>query len=192
MGLGESFASVIGAARLGAEWALSRLYADLQPHVLGYLRSRAPNEAEDLASETWIDVARGLARFQGGEPEFRRFVFAIARRRLIDHGRLASTRRTSAVPAADLEHRGATGDAEAEAMSRLSAEEAAASIAALLPADQADVILLRVLGGFTASEVAEIIGKSPGNVRVLQHRALAALARSFADARVTDPRREAM
>src|SRR5437870_4949477 len=102
MSLGESFPSIIEAARLGAGWALAALYEDLHPPVLSYLRSQSRQEAEDLASETWIDVARGLVRFQGGEAEFRRFVFAIARRRLIDHHRLAATRRTQAMSPTDL------------------------------------------------------------------------------------------
>ena len=58
MALGESFDSVLQAARLGADWAVVVLYRDLQPHVLAYLRSRCPDEAEDLAQETWIDVSR--------------------------------------------------------------------------------------------------------------------------------------
>ncbi len=51
-------------------------------------------------------------------------------------------------------------------------EEAARRVVALLPADQADVILLRVVGGMTVEEVATIIGKRPGTVRVLQSRGL--------------------
>ena len=37
-------------------------------------------------------------------------------------------------------------------------------------------MLLRVLGGFDVAEVARIMGRSPGNVRVLCHRALKRLA----------------
>ncbi|HCO03468.1 MAG TPA: hypothetical protein DIT48_08945, partial [Actinobacteria bacterium] len=68
-----------------------------------------------------------------------------------------------------------SGDVEAEAMANLSAEGAIACIAALPPA-QAEVLLLRVLGGLSVKEVADIIGKRPGTVRVIQHRALARLA----------------
>lgn len=192
MSLGESFPSIIGAARIGANWALAALYEDLHPHVLSYLRSQARHEAEDLASETWVDVARGLVRFEGGEAEFRRFVFAIARRRLIDHRRLAATRRTQAVSPTYLSALGGLGDVEAEAVANLSAEEAVATIASILPPDQAEVVLLRVVGGFSANEVAEIIGKSPGAVRVLQHRGLARLTQGLSGESVTEPWRKAM
>jgi RNA polymerase sigma-70 factor, ECF subfamily len=45
-----------------------------------------------------------------------------------------------------------------------------------LPGEQADVVLLRVVAGLDAAEVGRIIGKSPGAVRVIQHRALRRLA----------------
>jgi RNA polymerase sigma-70 factor (ECF subfamily) len=192
MSLGENFSSVLEAARIGAQWAVSKLYEDLQPRVLGYLRSREPNEAEDLASEAWIDVAQGLSRFQGDEADFRRFVFTIARRRLIDHRRRVSTRRTDPVPAELLTDLPTSRDVESDVFANMSAEEAVATITSSLPADQAEVVLLRVLGGFSASEVAEIMGKRPGTVRVLQHRALARLAEAIAQDAVTKPWREAM
>ena len=49
-----------------------------------------------------------------------------------------------------------------------------------LPAPQAEVVLLRVLGGYSAEEVAELTGRSPGSVRVIQHRALRRLAKELA------------
>jgi len=173
--LREQFASVLDAARTGADWALASLYQGLHPAVLGYLRSREPADAEDLASETWIGVAEGLTRFSGGEDDFRRWVFTIARRRLVDHRRRVIRRSTAPASAEVIEADLPPGDTEAEAMTEL-ATRAALSLIATLPPDQADVVLLRVLGGFDAAEVAAIMGKRPGTVRVLQHRALTRLA----------------
>ena len=51
-------------------------------------------------------------------------------------------------------------------------------VAALTP-DQADVVLLRVLGGLAVGQVADVLGKQPSAVRVLQHRALRRLAQHF-------------
>ncbi len=67
-----------------------------------------------------------------------------------------------------MEH-GGLGDVEEEAMANLSTETAIARIATL-PPDQAEVVLLRVLAGLGVAEVARIMGKRPGTVRVLQHR----------------------
>jgi RNA polymerase sigma-70 factor (ECF subfamily) len=184
MEFGEQFTSVLEAARGGAEWALTALYRSLHPAVLGYLRSRDPREAEDLASDTWIGVAEGLAGFQGGEGDFRRWVFTIAHRRLVDHHRRTIRRATAPAPAEDLEAHAAAGDAEAEAMAELSTRAALALIGTL-PPDQADVVLLRVLGGFDATEVGAIMHKRPGTVRVLQHRALTQLAKVLSREAVT-------
>jgi len=46
-----------------------------------------------------------------------------------------------------------------------------------LSPEQAEVVLLRVVGGLSAEDVASILGKTPGNIRVIQHRALTQLAR---------------
>ena len=48
-----------------------------------------------------------------------------------------------------------------------------------LPPDQAEVVMLRVVAGLEPAEVARIIGKSPGAVRVLGHRGLRRLARTM-------------
>lgn len=54
----------------------------------------------------------------------------------------------------------------------LAGEEAARRIANLLSPDQADVILLRVVGGLSIEDIAAVMGKRPGNIRVLQSRGL--------------------
>ena len=81
--LGEEFETVLASAQQAEQWALGHLYETLQPSVLAYLRSQDA-DAEDIAADAWIDVARGLNRFEGREADFRRWVFTIARRRLTD------------------------------------------------------------------------------------------------------------
>lgn len=184
MTLGTQFESVLAAAQTGEEWAVAGLYRDLHPAVLRYLIHREPAEAEDLAAEAWIDVAGALPGFQGDEHAFRRLVFSIARRRLIDHRRRRGRRRTDPVPTESLGPLPG-GDAEDEAVTRLSTRELLDRIVASLPEDQAEVVLLRVIGGFTAEEVGAIIGRRAGTVRVLQHRALSRLARILSLERVT-------
>ena len=191
MTLGDQFGSVMEAARTGAEWALTALYRDLHADLLRYLRSQEPSEAEDLESQTWLDAAGGLASFDGLEIDFRRWMFTIARRRLIDLRRQQMRRRTDPVAPDELPSRPAGDDVEAEALNRISTEEALAMIAAL-PPEQAEVVLLRVLGGFSAAEVGAMTGRRPGTVRVVQHRALARLARDLAKRRVTEHPIQAM
>jgi RNA polymerase sigma-70 factor (ECF subfamily) len=70
-------------------------------------------------------------------------------------------------------------DPEAAGVAAVSAQAAAAAISAALTPDQADVILLRLLAGLDVDQVARILGKRPGTVRVLQHKALRRLAGTF-------------
>ena len=181
----EAFDSVLVAAQAGAEWALVILYRELHPRVLRYLSSREPVEAEDLASEVWLDVASGLKRFRGDEAGFRAWVFTIARRRLVDLRRRVAVRKTTPSPHELLRGVRGVGDVEEEAIAALDADAALARIASL-PPDQADVVLLRVLGDLSVAEVAEIVHKRPGAVRALQHRGLRNLARAVSDEGVTE------
>src|SRR5438094_774612 len=116
MGLGADFDALLVAAQSGAEWALTSLYQDLHPAILRYLRAQEPKEADDLASETWLDVASGLTRFHGDERDFRKWVFTIARRRMVDFRRRAFRRRTYPVPVEQLEDLPSDGDVEGEAV----------------------------------------------------------------------------
>ncbi len=181
----ESFESVLGAAQAGADWALTIMYRDLHPSVLRYLSSREPLEAEDLASEVWLDVATGLARFHGDEVGFRAWVFTIARRRLVDLRRRTVVRKATPPPYELLGGDRGVGNVEEEAIASLGTAASLGRIVAL-PPDQADVVLLRVLGDLSVEAVAEILHKRPGAVRALQHRALRNLAKNISDRGVTE------
>lgn len=177
MGADDSFESALAAARAGEERGFVRLYRDVQPALLGYLRSQRPQDAEDLATETWIAAARGLRRFRGDESDFRRWMFTIAHRRLIDLRRKES-RRPQAISRAEIpdSQLGYAPDAESEAAESMATRRALERIAALPPAE-AEVVLLRVIAGLSAADVAAVTGRSPGAVRVLQHRALTRLSK---------------
>ncbi|MEW6473956.1 MAG: RNA polymerase sigma factor [Actinomycetota bacterium] len=184
---GDQFLGILTAAQEGGEWAVAALYRWLHPSVVGYLRARAGEDAEDLAAETWLAVARGLRGFSGDESAFRSWVFTIAHRRLVDHHRATARRpRTRSLTPGD--HQGGPAeegptadppspdDPAGETIDALTSDEAMRRILSLLPPDQAEIVLLRVVGGLPVDDVAQITGRRPGTVRVLQHRALRRLA----------------
>jgi RNA polymerase sigma-70 factor (ECF subfamily) len=181
----DSFESVLPAARRGEEWAIASLYRDLHPRLLRYLRAQEPADAEDLASEVWLDLGRHLSRFEGGEADLRAWAFIVARHRVVDLRRARRRWRTEPAPMERLVGYAAAGDVERDALEALDTEAAVARIAAL-PPDQAEVVLLRVLGGLSTKQVAAIVGKRPGAVRALQHRALKRLARTISREVVTE------
>lgn len=177
----ETFDPLLEAARAGEEWAFARLYDALHPSLLRYLRWQEPSVADDLASETWLAVAEGLGRFEGDENAFRGWVFTIARRRLANHRRSEGRRRTTPIPHDTLAEVGMAEDPSDLVMDRTSAQAAISHLASVLSPEQAEVVILRVVGGLTVAEVARVIGKRPGTVRVLQHRALRRLSVQFTD-----------
>jgi RNA polymerase sigma factor (sigma-70 family) len=172
MPVGPAFPAVLAAAQTGAEWAITLLYRELQPKLLRYLRGHAPDDAEDLASEVWLAAARTLPRFDGDEEDFRGWFFTIAKRRLIDHRR-SHGRRSDAVALHAVAERAAPDGAPAEP---LGVGDPLVAHLGALPADQREVVLLRVVADLSVADVAAIMGKKPGTIRVLQHRALERLA----------------
>jgi RNA polymerase sigma-70 factor, ECF subfamily len=173
--IGPEFPDVLGAAARGDEEAFGRLWRDLQPRLLRYFAVVSRAAAEDLASETWLGVVRGLDRFQGNEPAFRAWVFTIARHEVLDWRRRAARRVTEDLPANGLIDQAAPDDPAATALEGFSTRAALAEVATL-PADQAEAIVLRVVAGLSVDRVAEMMGKRPGTVRVLTHRGLRRLA----------------
>jgi RNA polymerase sigma-70 factor (ECF subfamily) len=180
MAIGAGFDEVLAAARTGAPWAINMLYRDINPSLLRYLEGKRASDPEDVASEVWIAAARNLSSFDGGEAGFRGWIFTIARRRIIDRGRQAARQRTEPVAHDDLDQLAAGDDTAAAGIERMSAADAIRRLTAGLPPDQTEVLLLRVVAGLDVAEVAELMGRTSGSVRVLQHRALRKLAEQYA------------
>src|SRR5690606_31066626 len=85
--MGLEHAEVIGAARRGDPDAFAVLWRHHQPQVLRYLSARRIVDPADVASQIWIDVAGSIARFEGDGADFRRWLFTIAHRRVVDEVR---------------------------------------------------------------------------------------------------------
>lgn len=183
--IGSGFEGVLLAARANAPWAFQRLYEDLAPTVTGYLRLRGAAEPDDLCSEVFLGLFRNLRSFSGDEDGFRSWVFTIAHRRLLDERRSAGRRpetETLSDPLASLEG----GDVEAEALEELGAGWVGEVLDVLTP-EQREVVLLRVVADLPVEVVAEIVGRRPGAVRALQHRAIETLRRELERGRISDP-----
>jgi RNA polymerase sigma-70 factor, ECF subfamily len=175
---------VVAAAGKGEHWALTELFRAYQPPLLRYLRAQEPGAADDLAGEVWIAVARSPSQFSGDEAGFRGWLFTIARRRLIDHRRRSARQRTEVVSSDRLDtvdEWGLGGDPAGAVLDRLGAQGAVDALVEQLTPDQAEAVLLRVVGGLSVAETARIMQRPAGAVRVLCHRALRQLATSYGD-----------
>ena len=173
---GLGFAARLAAAKNGDEQAFLEIFRSVQPGLLRLLRTLCGDLAEDVASDTWLGVIRGMPRFDGDEQSFRAWIFTIARARRVDRlraeGRRPRTVDIQEVAEAELPHR---DEVTASVEYRISTETALRLIGAL-PPDQAEIILLRVVAGLDVAHTAGVVGKRPGTVRVLAHRGLRRLA----------------
>ena len=169
--VGDDFARVLAGAQGGDDDQFAVLWRDANPALLRYLRVLAPENADDIAAETWVHVVRGLPRFIGDEGAWRAWLFTTARRRLIDQARLR--KRHPAEPLDDISaaEMPRSPDAAQIALDNL-ATESAIALLSQLPPPQAEVIMLRVVAGLDTDVVADLLGKTPGNVRVMTHRGL--------------------
>ena len=172
-GLGDD---VIAAAGRGESSALTALYETYSASVLGYVRGLGVADPEDTLGEVFVSVVRNIATFRGDEADFRRWLFTIAHRRVVDaHRRRARDHDQPTDPSMLPDVQSAT-DAVDEVAARLSSSSATQALEQLTD-DQREVILLRVVADLSVADTAEILGKQPGAIKTLQRRALASLRR---------------
>ena len=183
----RAFAETLAGAQDGEEQAVTALWRAHHPRLLRVLASRHPaDDVDDLASEVWLRVTGSWHRFVGNESDFRAWFFTIAHSVSVDSYRRSS--RCRETPTDDLFEEcraGTVDDTEVGAQESLGTSRAIALLARL-PREQSEAVALRVIAGLDAERVAEIMGKRPGNVRVLQHRGLRRLAELLEAERTVD------
>lgn len=172
--------------------ATDALLAHVHPLVLRYCRARltrlpgnARHHIDDVAQEVCLAVLCALPRYRDQGRPFEAFVYGIAAHKIADLQRAAMRGPGStAVPADTLPE---TPDEALgpEERALLNSDAAwARELLACLPPRQRELVLLRVAAGLTAEETGEVLGMSPGAVRVAQHRALSRL-RALAESTTT-------
>jgi RNA polymerase sigma-70 factor, ECF subfamily len=180
--------AVVELAQRGDEQAFRVLYRVLQPRLLRYLRGLVGNEAEDVASDSWLQIVRHLASFRGDFEAFRGWAATIARNRAMDHLRRQNRRLVNESPIEQFAELPCGNDVAADALDLVSTDAAIALIARL-PRDQAEAVLLRVVMGLDAQNAARVLGKRPGAVRTAAYRGVRRLAEYLSAARSPGPDR---
>jgi RNA polymerase sigma-70 factor, ECF subfamily len=160
--------------------AVSRIYTAYAPALFRFFMAAVGDRhlAEDLTGTAFLSAIEGLPRFYGPVEALGGWLFRIARHDLYDHRRRQARSRIEPLEDHLPEAAAATGsdDPEELAITRLEGSRVLAAMGELSP-DQREVLLLRMAAGLTAPEVAEVLGKTTGAVKALQHRGLASLAR---------------
>jgi RNA polymerase sigma-70 factor (ECF subfamily) len=176
--LGDRFEPTLARARAADLDAFGELWRDAHPMLLRYLVVTAGAQAEDVASQTWIRVIESLGRFEGNEAQFRRWLVTIARNLHIDQVRRSTRRGEVLVEDLTGTRQDSVPDAGTHVEERLSTAAALELIRRLPPA-QAEMVTLRVVVGLDVADVAAIVGRTPGAVRVAVHRGLRSLERTL-------------
>jgi RNA polymerase sigma-70 factor (ECF subfamily) len=165
---------LVDAAKAGDERALSELYQTYFPRVYRYILARtgSPHDAEDLAEEVFMRVLEAIERFQHREAPFSAWLFRIAHNAVISQRRKESARGKSGPLLEGIPVDTAGPDELVE--QRLILDEVMEA-ARKLPEAQRQVITLRFTAGLSVAETALAMGKGEGNVKVIQHKAIAKL-----------------
>jgi RNA polymerase sigma-70 factor (ECF subfamily) len=170
--------AAVARAQEGDDGAFAVAYRIVQPGLLGYLRGLVGDEAEDVAADAWLEIARDLGRFRGDGAGFRGWTATIARHRALDHLRRQRVRPRPATLEQDVLELPGPHSTHEQALESLSTEYALGLVRGL-PRDQAEAVLLRVVVGLDGPAAARVLGKRPGAVRTAAYRGLKRLAREL-------------
>lgn len=165
----EQFHGWVVRAQQGDPTGFDALMRALERPLAGFLRARGAGDAEGLVNEVLVRVFSGIGDFEGNAPQFRAWVYRIARNLLIDERRRAGRRPDAVSTAPDTLPEPLLSKT---APDRLNEAERVEGLLARVTAEQREVLLLRVVAGLSVEETAEVLGCRPGAVRALQHRAL--------------------
>lgn len=183
----DTLSPMVDAAMAGDQRALDRLITQIRPLVIRYCRSRlgrvehAYGAADDVAQEVCIAVCKALPTYRKLGRPFLSFVYGIAAHKVADARRAAARDRTEPT---DQSLDRVSSDAGPELLAeREDSAQQLAGVLTVLTDKQREILLLRVVLGQSAEEAAEVMGSTPGAVRVAQHRALSRLRKILATQR---------
>jgi RNA polymerase sigma-70 factor (ECF subfamily) len=164
---------IVALAKKGNEEAVTFLYETHVESIFGYIRYRVASVeiAQDLTSEVFLRMVRGLSSYKDQGVPFRAWLFRIAANLITDHYRQTGKNTQMPIPE----------DYECNDLDPLEATASKEEILRLqralstLPADYQDLLILRFVQDLPHTEIARIMNKSAGALRSMQYRAVKAL-----------------
>jgi RNA polymerase sigma-70 factor (ECF subfamily) len=172
---------LLKAAQQGEADAFGVLYERHAAAIFRYLNAHlgSRSDAEDLTSEVFLRAWQFLPRYHHRGVPFRAFLFRVAHNALVDHYR---NRRTNSRLSPE-EDGGPADEQDGPAEILVGKINQAELVGVLsgLKDDYRSVLVLRFISQLSPAETAVVLQRSPGAVRVLQHRALEALRQRMAD-----------
>lgn len=171
--------ALVARAKEMDEGAWEILFDRYYDHLCGFLTYRLRNRsaAEDIASQVFVEAVAGIKRYEARGIPFKSWLFRIARNLSTDYMMRESRNGRLTIELSE------DGDPSGLAEQRMQLAQVGRAMAHL-PDEQRQVILLRFVNELSIAETAQVMKKSAGAIKALQHRALAAARRILAS---TDP-----
>ena len=156
--------------------AFTVLYDNYVDRVYRHVYYRVSNQAdaEDITQEVFIRAWKAINKYKKTGAPFVAWILAIAHNLVVDYYR----GRKESIPLDEARAVGGSDETNPEAMTEASLNRSHIRNAiSKLKGDKQKVILMRFIEGFSYEEIARLLNKSEGAVRVIQHRALGDLRR---------------
>jgi len=180
---GEALHDAVRQARDGDRRALNSVLESVREPVLRYCRARIGAaerhlfSADDVAQEVLMAVMTALPRYEDQGRPFMAFVYGIASHKVADAMRTVARSKSDPVETVP-ESMDFSSGPEQQALDS-DASRRMRALLEVLPEKQREILVLRLVVGLSAEETADMVGSSPGAVRVAQHRALAKLKKTI-------------
>lgn len=187
----EQIEKLVVKAQKFDEAAFTELFEIFYEPLLGYISRRSDNDdTEDLLSETWLRVVQYLPSYKTQkDASFRAWIFRIAHNKIIDYYRTLKKHLSIEDPSGSddddipysMQIQGDERENPDQKLSRKLDQVELRKYIEALPALQREIIELKYLEEFTNTEIAHVLNKSEGNIRVIQLRGLRALREMMGD-----------
>jgi len=173
----EEVLSLVERAKKSDPLALGKLYDLYIDKIYRYILYRVgnPTEAEDLAEQVFVKMLEAIAGYEPRGAPFGAWLFRIAHNLVVDHFRARAKRQEGEIDEGVV--------SIADSVNTLDPVEAILehqhlrTAIALLTEEQQQVILLKFFGERSNAEIAQILNKTEGAIKSIQHRALRSLGR---------------
>lgn len=171
---------LVALAAKGDRDAFGALYERYTPKVFRhvYYLTNDPHTAEDLTAQTFLNALEAIHRYEDRGVSLLAWLLRIAYNLTINYKKVKKNGAHSLPESLEVEGVEFSPEASCEAKSD---GERVWRVVKRLRGDQREVIVMRFIDGLSYPDIAQILGKSIGAVRVIQYRALCSLRRRLED-----------
>lgn len=165
---------LVAGVRRGDRDTIAAVYLQLAPALRGFLRRRVPHGevADDLVEQTFLELIQDGHRIHGDGRSLRAWLYRAARNNLADWAKRADRRSDHELTPARATSARASEPDPADQVVATDMDPALTAAMAQLTAEQREVLELRLVAQLSIRQVADITGRTPGAVKLLQHRAV--------------------